>query len=125
MNANQQMTSAGTALRAGGSGPPAAVADAPLTLRRVPSEDVLPVLGAAVGSLGLTWLLYERVLPLSGAFGFWVCWYLVFVGFYLAAAALQWNRLVVRDKAMAVLVSSGGIFATAVVVEQIGYSFIK
>jgi phosphate transport system permease protein len=125
MNANQQLTSAGTGLRAGDSGAPPAAADVPLTLRRVTSEDVLTVLGAAVGSLGLTWLLYERVLPLSGAFGFWVCWYLVFVAFYLAAAALQWNRLVVRDKAMAVLVSSGGIFATAVVIEQIGYSFIK
>ncbi len=52
-------------------------------------------------------------------------WYALFVIFYLGIAALQWNRLVIRDKIMAVLVSTGGIFATVVVVDQIGYSFVK
>jgi len=99
--------------------------DEPLRLRRVTPDDVLTVAGAAVGSLGLTWIIYERVLPLTGALGFWVSWYALFVIFYLAAAALQWNRLVVRDRTMGVLVSTGGIFASAVVIEQIGYSFVK
>ncbi len=76
------------------------VTDVPLRIRRVTAEDVLSVTGAAVASLGLTWLLYERVLPFSGAFGFWVCWYVLFIVFYLAVAGLQWNRLVVRDKTM-------------------------
>jgi phosphate transport system permease protein len=100
-------------------------ADEPLRIRRVTAEDVLSVGGAAVASLGLTWLLYERVLPFSGAFGFWLCWYALFVVFFLAVAGLQWNRLVVRDKTMGLLVSTGGIFASAVVVEQIAYSFVK
>ena len=65
------------------------------------------------------------MLPFSGGFGFWVVWYLVFLLLYLAVAGLQWTKLVVRDKFMAVLVSSGGIFATAVVIEQIGYSLVK
>jgi phosphate transport system permease protein len=100
-------------------------ADAPLRLRTVTAEDVLSVVGAAVAALGLTWVLYERVLPLSGALGFWICWYVLFVLFYFAVAALQWNRLVVQDRVLAVVVSSGGIFATVVVVDQLGYSFIK
>lgn len=125
MNANQQLTGAGGGAQAGGvAGPPNAL-DVPLTLRRVAPEDVLTVAGAAIGSLGFTWLLYERVLPLSGAFGFWLCWYLLFVVLYVATAGLQWSRLVVRDRAVAVVVTSGGIFATAVVLEQIGYSFVK
>jgi phosphate transport system permease protein len=99
--------------------------DTPLQLRRLTPDGVLTAAGSAVGALGLTWLLYERILPLSGAFGFWVCWYLLFVLFYLAAAGLQWNRLVVRDRTMGLLVSSGGIIACAVVVEQIGYSLVK
>jgi phosphate transport system permease protein len=49
----------------------------------------------------------------------------IFVLFYFAVAALQWNRLVVQDRVLAVVVSSGGIFATVVVVDQLGYSFIK
>jgi phosphate transport system permease protein len=103
----------------------ASAAEVPLRIGTVTAEDVLTVLGAAVGALGLTWLIYERLLPWSGAFGFWVCWYLAFAAFYFAAAAMQWNRLVVRDKVLAVLISSGGIFATVVVVDQIGYSLVK
>jgi phosphate transport system permease protein len=100
-------------------------ADEPLRIRTVTPEDVLTLLGAAVGSLGLTWLAYERLLPWSGALGFWICWYLVFALLYFAAAAMQWNGLVVRDKTVAVLVSSGGVFACVVVIDQIGYSFVK
>jgi phosphate transport system permease protein len=100
-------------------------ADVPLQIRRVTAEDAFTIIGAAVGSLGLNWVLYERVLPFSGALGFWVCWYIEFVLLYLAAAGLQWNRRVVTDKTLAVLVSAGGIFASAVVVDQLGYSFVK
>jgi phosphate transport system permease protein len=102
-----------------------AVRDEPIRIRSVTPEDVFTLAGAAIGALGLTWLVYERLLPWSGAFGFWLCWYVVFALFYMAAAAMQWNRLVVRDKTVAVLVSTGGIFATAVVTEQIAYSFVK
>ncbi len=104
---------------------PPELRDVPLRIRRVTAEDVLSVAGAAVASLGLTWVLYERVLPLSGALGFWLCWYALFIVFFLAVAGLQWNSLVVRDKTMGVLVSTGGIFASAVVVEQIAYSIVR
>jgi phosphate transport system permease protein len=100
-------------------------ADEPLRIRTVTPEDVLTLVGAAIGALGLDWLVYERLLPWTGALGFWVCWYVLFALFYVAAATMRWNRLVVRDKTVAVLVSTGGVFATAVVVDQIGYSFVK
>jgi phosphate transport system permease protein len=104
---------------------PVVTGDVPVQLRRVTPEDILTVLGAAIASLGLTWLLYERVLPLTGALGLWICWYVVFVLFYLAIAGMQWNRLVVRDKTMALVVSTGGVFACVVVIDQIGYSLVK
>jgi len=119
------VTTIGSSSRPVGSDQLLSVGDVPIRLSKVASEDVLTVLGAATGSLGLTWVLYERVLPLSGAFGFWLTWYLVFVILYLAAASLQWSWLVVRDRMTAVLVSSGGIFACVVVADQIGYSFVK
>jgi phosphate transport system permease protein len=53
-------------------------------------------------ALGLDWVLYERVLPFTGALGFWVSWYVIFLLFYAAMAGLQWSRLVVRDRVMAV-----------------------
>ncbi len=99
--------------------------EVPLRIATVAAEDTLTLGGAAAGALGLTWVLYERVLPFTGALGFWLCWYAAFLVLYTAAAALQWRRLVVRDKVMAVAVASGGILACAVVAEQIGYSFVK
>jgi phosphate transport system permease protein len=102
-----------------------AVSDQPLELRRITPEDVLTLTGAGLGSLGLTWVLYEQVLPTSGAFGFWVTWYITFLLLYMAAAGLQWSRLVVVDKFMAVAVGSAGVLASAVVLEQIGYSLVK
>jgi phosphate ABC transporter permease subunit PstA len=99
--------------------------DEPLRIRTVTPDDVLVLVGAVVGALGLDWLVYERLMPWSGALGFWCCWYVLFAVFYVTAATMRWNRLVVRDKVVAVLVSTGGIFATAVVVDQIGYSFTK
>jgi phosphate transport system permease protein len=99
--------------------------DQPLRIGTVTAEDVLTLAGAVIGGLGLTWLVYERLLPWSGALGFCICWYLVFAVLYVAAAAMQWPRLVVRDKTVAVLVSSGGIFACVVVIDQLGYSFDK
>jgi phosphate transport system permease protein len=99
--------------------------DEPVVIRTVTPEDVLTVVGAALGALGLDWIVYERLLPFSGAFGFWTCWYVLFAVFYFAAASMQWNRLMVRDKVVAVLVSTAGVFATAVVADQLGYSLVK
>jgi phosphate transport system permease protein len=121
----QDVTTIGSASRPVGSDHLPSVDDVPIRLSKVAAEDVLTLGGAAIGSLGLTWVLYERVLPLSGGFGFWLIWYLLFALFYLAAGSLQWNQLVVRDRMTAVLVSSGGIFACVVVADQIGYSFVK
>ena len=48
-------------------------ADVPLRIRSVTAEDMLTLAGAAVGAVALDWVLYERVLPFSGALDFWVC----------------------------------------------------
>jgi phosphate transport system permease protein len=112
----------GSAVR---SAPGQPATEVPLRIRQVTAEDRLTLGGAAIGSLGLIWVLYERVLPFSGAFGFWLCWYLGFLVLYAAAAGLQWRPLVVRDKLMAAAVGSGGVLATAVVLEQIGYSITR
>ena len=37
------------------------------------------MVGAAVGSFCLTWLVYERLTPLSGGLGFFVAWYVLFL----------------------------------------------
>lgn len=100
-------------------------ADVPLKIRRVTAEGTVTLTGAAAGALGLDWVLYERVLPFTGALGFWLCWYALFLVFYTAIASLQWDRLAVRDKLAQVALSTSGVLATAIVVDQVGYTLVN
>ncbi|MEV6977612.1 phosphate ABC transporter permease PstA [Kitasatospora sp. NPDC093806] len=87
----------------------------------VTREDVLTVFGALTGSLALDWLLYERVLPFSGAFGFLLCWYLLFLVGYTLLGRLQWGRLLVRERLASVLAWSSGLLVVALIADQIGF----
>jgi phosphate transport system permease protein len=107
---------------AAGSGRRPARPEQRVRIRKVTSEGVLTLAGAALGALALDWVLFERVLPFTGALGFWLSWYVLFLLFYAAMAALQWSRLVVRDRIMAVALGTGGVFACAVVIDQVGYA---
>ncbi|MBV9856492.1 MAG: phosphate ABC transporter permease PstA [Streptosporangiaceae bacterium] len=104
---------------------PAAAPDRPLRLRRVTTEGALTLIGAAAGALGLVWVLYERVLPFTGAIGFWLCWYGTFLVLYAAMAALQWDKLTVRDRVAAVALWTGGLLATAIVIDQVAYTLVR
>ncbi|MDR3035310.1 MAG: phosphate ABC transporter permease PstA [Kitasatospora sp.] len=88
-------------------------------------EEVITLFGAAAGSLALDWLLYERVLPFSGAFGFLLCWYLLFLALYAAAGRLQWDALTVRERLATALAWSSGLLVVAVIIEQIGYVALR
>ena len=103
--------------------PPAA--DVPLRIRSVTAADTLTLVGAATGALALDWVLYERVLPFSGVLGFWTCWYVLFLVFYTSIASLQWDRLAVRDKVVQVALSTFGVLATAIVIDQVAYTLVR
>jgi phosphate transport system permease protein len=91
--------------------------------RRVFTVDgVCAVLGSGVGSLGLTWLLYERILPLSGAIGFLLVWYLVFLAFLGAVTAMLWGGRAVADRLAAAAMVTLGLFIVFIIVDQIGYT---
>ncbi|MEU6973746.1 phosphate ABC transporter permease PstA [Kitasatospora aureofaciens] len=91
----------------------------------VTREDVFTVAGAALGSLALNWMLYERVLPFSGAFGFLVCWYLLFLGAYFTLGRLQWGPLPVRERLVSVVAWSAGLLVLALIADQIGYLAVR
>jgi phosphate transport system permease protein len=99
--------------------------DRPLRLRRVTAEDALTLAGSAFGALALDWVLYERVLPFSGVLGFWIFWYLLFLVGYAGIGSLQWNRLAVRDRVVAVALTTAGLLATALVLDQVGYTLVR
>jgi phosphate transport system permease protein len=99
----------------------AAAAEHRLSLRTITPAQVCSLLGSAIGAIALVWVLFERVLPLSGVLGFWVCSYIMFLLMYSAVAVMQWGPLVVKDQLATVAAASGGLFALAVIAVQVIY----
>ncbi|MFJ1888790.1 phosphate ABC transporter permease PstA [Streptomyces sp. NPDC088170] len=71
--------------------------------------DVYALLGAAAAALSLTWLLFARLLPLSGTIGFLVVAYGLFLGLYGLLVSFDENGPAVRDRLAAVVVQSLGL----------------
>jgi phosphate transport system permease protein len=67
------------------------------------------LIGAFLAALALVWLVYERLTPLSGGFGFFVCVYVAFLGISWFVAREQRGAVVARDQVVRILVWSGGI----------------
>jgi phosphate transport system permease protein len=109
-----------------GPGPdPGPAPDQRIRLRSITVDGVSALFGSAAGALGLTWLVYERVLPLSGALGFWVMWYLFFLVFYATATAMIWGRQAVTDRVVAAVMASAGVLIVFVILDQIGYTVFR
>jgi phosphate transport system permease protein len=91
----------------------------------VTTSEIFSLVGSAAGAIALVWLLYERVLPFTGALGFWLCCYGVFFVFYAAVTAMRYGRQDVTDRLTAVAAASAGLFALAVIADQIGYITVR
>ena len=70
---------------------------------------LLDVLGAAVGALCISGLLFGRLAPLSGSLGFAVVTYLVFLALYATLTSLDDDGPTVRDRIATVLLYSAAL----------------
>ncbi|MGW4730914.1 phosphate ABC transporter permease PstA [Streptomyces shenzhenensis] len=86
------------------------------------ASDVLGLLGAAVGSLSLTALLFVWIAPFDSILGFVVVAYLLFVGLYAVLVSFDENGVAVRDKVAAVLWQSLAVLLLAVLVMVVVYT---
>src|ERR1700722_5747770 len=102
-----------------------ALADVPVRIRSGSAEGTATTVGAAIGALCLTWLLYEQVLPFSGVLGFWLFWYALFLVMYAALAVLQWDRLEATSRVTSVAFATAGALAIAIVVATAGYALAR
>jgi phosphate transport system permease protein len=100
----------------GAAGP---AAEAKVKIARITPAGAATVAGAALGALGLTWVLYERVLPFSGVLGFWLAWYCVFLVLYAGMARLQWDPREVSHRLAMVAFTTGGVLAVTIVLGQV------
>jgi phosphate transport system permease protein len=96
-----------------------------LRLSAVTADGVMSIVAAGVGALALDWLLFGRLLPLSGALGFWLCWYPLFLAFYATVTAMLTGRRVITDRVAGVMLATGGVLVLAIVANQIIYVIFR
>ncbi|MFD8974961.1 phosphate ABC transporter permease PstA [Streptomyces sp. NPDC059593] len=86
------------------------------------STDVYAVLGAGAASLALTWLLFARLLPFSGAVGFVLVAYALFLGLYALLVSFDEDGPAVRDRIAGVVIRSLGLVLLAVLVFVVAFT---
>lgn len=108
---------------------PAPGADNRIRLRRIVSQrretDLLALLGALASSAALTWLLVTQIAPFSGAVGWIVVGWCIFVGVYTLLVSLDENGIAVRDRLASVVIHSLAMLLLLVLVFVVGYIFIR
>jgi phosphate transport system permease protein len=97
----------------------------PRELRSRTVDDRASVIGAAAGSLGLTWLLYTQVLLLSGITGFIIGWYVLFVLLYAVVTAVGNPRPVVTDRVASAALHAGAALTGLALFLTLGYTLIR
>ena len=72
--------------------------DQPRPLRSAWEHDnVVASVASAASALALTWLIYERLTPLSGGLGFLISWWVVFIAVSFFVAWTRSDALTARD----------------------------
>lgn len=94
---------------AANDGPPPVRVPERIRVRKVEPDQVIIVAGSAVSMLALTWLIYGRLLPLTGTLGFVVVWYALFLTANAFLTAQVYDRVRARDQIARVVVWSGGL----------------
>ncbi|HTG46301.1 MAG TPA: phosphate ABC transporter permease PstA [Actinomycetota bacterium] len=107
----------------------AVVAHDAIPVRRRPTSfhrrDAAMVVGCAVSSLALTWLLYSQILPLSGLPGFLMLWAALNFLMYFTAVAATEGRPAARDRTMASVITVAAIAIIVPLALILGYVTLK
>src|SRR5436853_5440676 len=81
--------------------------DAPIRPRSFTLGDA-GILGlSALSAFSLLWLLFYRVVPLSGAEGFVILWFATFLAIYYVVDRELEGPVVAKDRVMAAVVGAG------------------
>jgi phosphate transport system permease protein len=88
-------------------------------------EHGMHLVAAALGALGLVWVVYERILPVSGGIGFWLCWYLAFLALYAVVSSTSLDRVAVVDRLVGALVTTAGAVMVACLGGIVGFILVR
>lgn len=89
------------------------------------ASDAYAIVGAVAASISLTALVFNRLLPLSGALGFVLLAYAVFLGVYVLLVSFDESGPAVRDRAAAVVVQSLAVVVLAALLFIVGFTLFR
>jgi phosphate transport system permease protein len=99
--------------------------DVPRPISRRSPDDLLLGIGAAIGSFAAVWLLYERLLPLSGTLGFLICWFVAFLGLLAVLTGMANPRPIVADKVATAVITAGAVVVGIALASAVIYVFVR
>ena len=105
--------------------PPEPLPAARRALRGLRRDDAFTIAGAAVSAIATGFLVFGRLTPLQGNFGFVVVTFALFVGIYAFLVSLTEERPVVVDKVMTVVLSTAAVIAGIALVSVIAYTVFE
>jgi phosphate transport system permease protein len=83
------------------------------------------VLYAGLGAFALTWLVYDRLLPVSGTIGFWLTCYGTFLVMLAAISATVLDRMAVVDRVVGALVTTAGLILVAALAGIVVFTTVR
>ncbi|MCU1464189.1 MAG: phosphate transporter, permease protein PstA [Actinomycetia bacterium] len=96
-----------------------------IAVREFQGSDAIELLGCAFGAFCLTWLVYERLTPLSGGLGFFVSWYALFLAAVWFVVRDRLGPLEARDRLARVVVASVALGLLIPLGLIVGYTFAR
>jgi phosphate transport system permease protein len=93
--------------------------------RTMQPADVIDIVGSAIASFCLTWLIYEELTPLSGGLGFFVMWYGLFLATVWFLARERVGKIQARDRLVGVVVATVGIGILIPLTVIVGYTISR
>jgi len=93
----------------------------PRDLHRRTLDDKVSVIASAIGSLGLAWLIAERIMPVHGFAGFVPVWFVCYVAIYGAVTGVGNSLVVVKDRLASAVMHAGAATCGLILVGAIAF----
>lgn len=94
-------------------------------LRGARAEDLFSILGAAVASLCATALLFGWLTPMTGAIGFVIVSYVLFILFYVMLISFGGESQEIKDRVVSVLLYSAGVILLGSLLFVVTFTLIR
>jgi len=105
--------------------PPQRALPTPIRPRDVGWADGALLLGAAFSAYCAVWVVFYQLTLLSGAFGFFVCWFALFLAVYGFVTAAVVDPETAKDRVFVVLVVSGALLVLGLLVYIVGWVVLR